>query len=120
MRKLVFVLPLLLIACTTPQTPAQSVFAAGTSYKAAAEVALTYIRLPRCSEAVAVTCSKQSVVDEIKRADNVAHEALTQARAVVADPSKTATLKDAAVSTVTAALATFTAVLDQYEIGGAK
>lgn len=111
---------LLLAACAGAQTSAQRIYAAGNNYEAAGRVALVYLHLPRCTEPEQVTCSKPSVVEEIKRADNVAHEALTQAQVVVADPAKTATLKDAALNAVTAATGVFTKVLAEYKIGESK
>lgn len=111
---------LLLSACNqlgSPQTAQQKVFAAGTVYETAVKAALVYVNLPRCITPKVQPCSEPGVVDEIKKADNVAFAALTQAKAVVTDPTKTASVANAAAASVESALIVFNAVLVQYRIG---
>lgn len=113
----------LIAACAqfgSPQTAQQKVFAAGTVYETAVKAALVYVNLPRCVTPKAQPCSEPGVVDEIKKADNVAFAALTQAKAVVTDPTKTATVANAAAASVESALVVFNAVLSQYKILGAQ
>lgn len=111
---------LLLAACGavgSPQTAAQKVFAAGTVYEATAKTALVYLELRRCAESVPQPCSVPAVAEEIKKADAVVYTALIQAKAVVVDPTKTASVADSAVTALQSSLAVFGAVMTQYKIG---
>lgn len=101
----------------SPQTAQQKVFAAGTVYETVTKAALVYVSLPRCAAPKVQPCSEPGVVDEIKKADNVAYAALTQAQAIVVDPAKTGSVANAAAASVESALVVFRAVLTQYKIG---
>lgn len=101
-----------------PETPQQKVFAAGTGYETATKAALVYLTLPRCAAPKVQPCSEPGVVEQVKKADAVVYAALIQAKTVVVDPSKTATVANAAVTALQSALTVFNAVLAQYQIGG--
>lgn len=105
-----------LSACTAISTGAQSVnldaanksaYAAKASYGAALVVAAQYVQLPRCERPPApALCSKQAIVDQIRKAD-LAADAATQAaenavRTLGSDPMIVTAAVEAATQSVTA------------------
>jgi len=110
---------MLLTACsaintaTTSLTPSamdaanKSAYTAKAGYAAALVVAAQYVKLPRCEKPSApALCSKQAVVDQIRKAD-LAADAATQAaenavRTLGTDPMIVTAAVEAATQSVTA------------------
>lgn len=126
MRKLIGVIAasVLLAACSAINTAAQSVntddankaaYAAKATYASVLVVAAQYVKLTRCeAPAAPVLCSKQVVVDQIRKAD-LAADAATQAaenavRTMGSDPA----VITAAVTAATQAAAAFKIIAGVY------
>lgn len=79
------VLVFILVGCASRQaeTPAQRVFALQADYNAMLAVAVAYESQPRCGPVVAPPCSKAAVVDQLRRADDHAFDALQSAQRVI-------------------------------------
>lgn len=74
----------LLAACsTTPQSPAQAVYAIHGDYAAALTIAVTYKKLPDCATTQAVICSKPEIVARLQAADDKAFPLLQAAQNTV-------------------------------------
>ncbi len=121
MRKIFAVVGLALVlsgcAVAEAETPAQRVYAAQATYNGLLSVALKYESLPRCPAGeIKPTCSAPKVVAEIRKADNSAFAALTQAQKIVRDPTATATTMNLAVSAVSGALSVFRTTLLTYNL----
>lgn len=88
MSKYFAIIPMLfLMACTTPETPAQAVFLAQSDYAVALRAEVAYSNLPRCSANKLVKlCSEVSVIKKLQKADNVAWAAIKQAQIAVRTP----------------------------------
>jgi hypothetical protein len=118
MKKLLLAgLLLVLAACATGQTPAQKVYAIQGNYNAALSIAVAYQKLPDCVEGGPTLCKKDSVVEELQRADKVAYPVLQGAQEVVRDPGATAT--DQVVRAAEAAVRALTSITSTLQIGGA-
>lgn len=103
MKKLLCVLLLCLLpGCETtkPQSPAQAVYAATSSYEIALSVAVSYKKLPACAAGGPLLCSKPEIVAQLQKADAAAFAALSSAQNIVRSP---AFGQDAAQSAVVAA-----------------
>lgn len=87
MRKLLLLLPMLMMACTTPETPAQTVYLAQSNYATALRIELAYGNLPRCGKAWSPkVCSDVKILKKVQTADNIAWSALKQAQHAVRTP----------------------------------
>lgn len=87
MRKLALALIILVSACATPKTPAQTVYAIHGSYAAALATAVAYKKLPPCGQpASPVLCSDREIVVVVQKADDLAFSALTAAQNIVRTP----------------------------------
>ena len=118
MKRLLAVLALAVLTgfgcATTPQTPAQAVYAVQGTYAAALQVAVTYKGLPSCARPdKPVLCSDADVVKKLQAADNVAYASLTAAQNTVRSPGAGANVQTAIVAAQQAvnALAAITATL---------
>ncbi len=99
MKKILLVLPILLMACTKPDTPAQDVYAAESTYAGALRLELAYSDLPRCGKPSSPPlCSDQKVLKSVRTADDAAWEAIQQAQTAVRTPG----YGDSKVTTVVA------------------
>ncbi len=99
MKKLLILLPIALMACTTPQTPAQSVFLVEADYAAALRIELAYSNIPRCGKPTSPTiCSEVAVIKKVQTADNVAWTAIQQAQDAVRTPEFGSDKVDTAVA----------------------
>jgi hypothetical protein len=116
MKKLILLLPILLMACTAkPETPAQSVFLAESDYAAGLKIELAYSNLPRCPKAK--LCSDVSIIKKVQIADNVAYVALKDAQAAVRTPG----YGDSKITTVVASATALTkAFVDITQTLGVK
>lgn len=83
MKKILVLLPLLLIACTSPETPQQAVYLAESQYSAALRVELAYSNLPRCNKTTSKLCSDAVVIKKARKADDIAWLALQEAETAV-------------------------------------
>lgn len=89
MRRFIAVVMLVLLAAcaSTPQTPAQSVYAVQGAYASALSAAVSYKQLPSCAQPAApVLCSNAAMVAKLQQADDVAYAALTAAQNIVRTP----------------------------------
>lgn len=112
---------LMLAGCASWQaeTPAQRAYAAQSDYNAALAVALIYESLPRCPEGVTsllAACSEAPVVEEIRKADNDAFNALERAKGIALSPSKDGF--DLALQAANAAIGLFNDVLANHNLLG--
>ncbi len=82
MKKLFFILPILLIACTVPKSPAQTIYAIEGSYAAALEVELAYSSLPACGGTI-VICSDNAVIKKVQKVDDAAWVSIQAAQKAV-------------------------------------
>jgi hypothetical protein len=106
------ILALVAAACASSPSPQVVVYDAQL-YVATGQTALKYMGLPRCDVAP-MPCSKQAVVDGIKRADAVANVALRHAQEVVRTPGfGNEALQSAAVA-ATGAVKAFVAIVPQF------
>ena len=86
-------LAIALLACvvsagcaTTPQSPAQSVYALKSAYAGGLTIAVAYKKLPVCGQSAAKLCSSPSVVAQLQDADNKAAPAINAAEKSVRTP----------------------------------
>lgn len=98
MRKILFLLPLFLIACTPePKKTPESVFLAETPdrivyqtqgyYNAALVLENAYGNLPRCGKPTSpVLCSDLSIMKKIRKVDDAAYAAIKEAQIAVRTP----------------------------------
>lgn len=89
MKKLILVLILCLLpACETikPQTPQQTVYAATSAFGVALSVAVAYRKLPTCSPAEPLLCSKPEIVEQLRQSANAANTTLAAAQNIVRTP----------------------------------
>lgn len=117
MRKLLPLLAVLLIVgCTKPETPAQTVYAAQSSYNIAATIATKYLALPRCTPTAPPLCSTPETVLLIKKTDTVAYNSIRAAQVVIRTPgieeSKTALV----AATAKSAVGAFVSITEQLEV----
>ncbi len=104
----------LLAACsTTPQSPAQAVYAVQGNYAAALTIAVAYKQLPSCATTTATLCSKPDIVVKLQKADDVAYPALQAAQNTVRQPNAGANAQTAifAAEQAVAALTAITSTL---------
>lgn len=93
-----------------PQSPAQAVFQAKTSYSTALTAAVAYKRLPVCREPAVQPCSDPKIVAQLQKADNVAAGALDAAEAAVRTPGFGSNVLTTAAAAASSALQAFLAV----------
>ena len=73
---------------TTPQNPAQAVYAAHGTYTVALTAAVKYKQLPACDKPTSpLLCSKPEVVAQLQKADDVAFTALQTAQNIIRNPN---------------------------------
>ncbi len=84
MKKYLLLLPTLLIACTAPNSAAQDVYAAESTYAVALRAELAYSSLPRCP--AAKLCSDVSVIKKIRSSDDIAWKSIQDAQTAVRVP----------------------------------
>lgn len=115
MKRFAAGLLLLLAACsTTPQSPAQAVYAVHGNYAAALTIAVAYKQLPDCATTTAVLCSKKEIVTRLQQADDRAFPLLQAAQNTVRISGSGANVQTAifaaeqAVSALSAITATLT------------
>ena len=101
---------------TRVETPAQGVYEAGVTYQALGQLVVQYINLPRCGASSPQVCSNEKVVDQLKRADNVAYTALLESQKVVGDPNNTKDVMSTAASSASSAISFLQEVLKQYNL----
>lgn len=110
-RLIALTIALLITACSTaPQTPAQAVFAADSTYLVALQAAVAYKKLPPCEQPAAPTlCSSAAVVAKLQQADDTAYAALSEAQTLVRSTAP-ADKVAAAVQIATEAVKVFAAI----------
>lgn len=93
MKKIVLLLPFVLIACTAPIPTAESelpdrvVYRTQGYYNAAVALENAYGNLPRCGKpASPVICSDLAIMKKIRKVDDIAYAAITEARGAVRTP----------------------------------
>lgn len=104
----------LLAACsTTPQSPAQAVYAVQGNYAAALTIAVAYKSLPDCAATTAVLCKKADIVGKLQKADDAAYPALQAAQNIVRQPNAGANAQTAifAAEQAVSALTSITSTL---------
>ena len=77
---------LLVVSCTLPQSPAQAVYAIQGNYAAALTIAVAYTKLPDCTAGGPQVCKLPSVVSAVRKADDVAWNAIKAAQDTVRTP----------------------------------
>ncbi len=118
MKKLFLFLPILLMACTTPDSPAQAVYAAEGSYAAALRLELAYSNLPRCFASNSPKiCSEVSVIKKVQTADNVAWSAIKNAQTAVRTPGYGDSKITTAVASAVALTNSFVEITNQLKVG---
>lgn len=96
---------------STPQNPAQAVYAAHGTYTVALTAAVKYKALPACTASAAPPlCAKPEVVRQLQTADDVAYAALSTAQKVVRSQNEGATTVQTAIFNATQAVNAFAAV----------
>lgn len=118
MKLIILAATALLLACCTVfsgDNPQKAVFDARGAYGVLLNGAASYSTLTRCeAPAAPVICSKQAVVDQMRKADIAAKATLDAAEDVVRNhPDMDA---DTAVAAATNAVAAFTTIFDTYHI----
>lgn len=107
----------LLVACTSPQTPAQAVYAAESQYATALRVELAYSNLPRCGKPTgSVLCSEVSVIKKAQKADDIAWIALKQAENAVRTPGFGESKLTAAISSAKALVGSFVQITQTLKV----
>lgn len=108
----------------TVQQAQTAVYQIKAGYDAAQKVALVYLKYPRCDTpgALAPFCTKQEIVDSIKRADALAYAALNAAEAAVRAPEFGESKISAVISSARAAKDLFKDITDKLPVkpGDAK
>jgi hypothetical protein len=99
-----------LVGCAgvSPETPQQAVFSVKSGYATALTAAVAYKRLPACAEPKRLPCADGKVLEQIRKADNVAAGALDAAETAVRTPGFG---KDAVSSALAAARAALGALV---------
>lgn len=122
MKKLLVVALLALAACatTSPQSPAQAVYAATLAYDTALSVAVAYRKLPPCVQGGGPICSDAAVVAKLQVADISAFAAINAAQRLVRDPKVGESASQAAVATAREALAVLTTITSTLNTGAPK
>ena len=131
MRKTVYLvaMALALSSCSAINTATKSVtpsamdaanksaYTAKAGYAAALIVAGQYVKLTRCeAPAAPPLCSKQAVVDQIRKADLAADAATQAAENAVRNLGSDPLIVSAAVEAATQSVAAFTAINNTYKV----
>lgn len=78
---------LVLLACTAPETPAQTVYLVQSQYAAALKVEVAYSKLPRCGQpASPKLCSDAAIVSKVKKISDSTWSAIKEAQEAVRTP----------------------------------
>lgn len=78
----------LVVACTTPDSPAQAVYLAQSQYASALRLELAYSNLPRCGKPDSPKlCSDVNVIRKLQKADDLAWSAIKEAQTAVRTPN---------------------------------
>lgn len=94
-----------LMGCTTPDTPAQSVYLAEADYTAALRIEIAYSELPRCGKPTSPKlCSDVAIIKKVQKADDVAWIAIREAQTAV----RTKGFGESKVTTATASAVALT------------
>lgn len=84
MKKLILLLPILLMACAKPDTPAQDIYLVESDYAVALRLEVAYDGLPRCGlKTSPKLCSSLPVMQKVRQIDNVAWDAIRNAETAV-------------------------------------
>lgn len=110
MKKFILIIALAVAGCSTPQSPAETVFQAKTAHAVALRSAVAYRELPACPKAP--VCHDPAVVAQLQKADRTADAALDAAEAAVRTPGFGESVIASAVASAKAALAAFTSITD--------
>lgn len=96
---------------STPQNPAQAVYAAHGTYTVALTAAVKYKQLPACTQPAApLLCAKPEVVRQLQQADDVAYTALSTAQRIVRNTNEGASTIQTAVFNATQAVNAFATI----------
>jgi hypothetical protein len=105
---LLVVMGLMLVACATPTTARQGVFAVVTAYDGAVKTAVAYAGLPRCGAVGApVVCSHATVVVQLAKANVVAMPSVNALTTVAADKTKSNSAVQVALTAAQSAVTVF-------------
>lgn len=116
MRKILLLLPMLLMGCTQPESPAQSVYLVQSDYAAALKIELAYSELPRCGKPTSPKlCSDVNIMYKVQKADNLAWAAIKQAQTAVRTPGFTDSKVTMAVASAKALTGTFVDITNQLK-----
>lgn len=103
---------LLLAGCTEPKTPAQAVFQMEGDYAAALSLEKNYDELPDCSSpSKPLVCSKKETRQLVRKIDDGAWDAISQAQTAVRTAGFGTDKTQTAIATATAAVAAFTNIV---------
>ncbi len=117
MKKLLILLPLAILACTKPESPAQSVYLVESDYAASLRVELAYSNLPRCGKPTSPKlCSQVSVIKKVQLADNLAWNAIKEAQVAVRTPGYGDNKVTTVVASATALTRAFVSITNTLEI----
>ncbi len=117
MKKLLIALPIFLMACTAPASPQQAVYEAENAYVIALRLELVYDHLPRCGAPSAANtsnpllCSTTATIQKVRKADNLAWDAIQNAETAVRTPGFSDSGVIAAVASATAITKEFTNIV---------
>lgn len=116
MKKLLLLLPVLLMACTQPETPQIAVYRIQSDYAAALQTELAYEQLPRCKpERIIRLCSEVSVIRKIRQADDIAWSAIQEAQIAVRSPGFLESDRETALAIAQALTQSFLAIANVLE-----
>lgn len=117
MKKLLILLPIILMSCTKPDTPQQAVFAAENSYAIALRAELAYSNLPRCGKPTSpIVCSDVSVIKKLQKSDDIAWIALKDAETAVRTPGYGDSKVTTTVASATALVKAFASITDKLGV----
>lgn len=117
MKKLLFIIPLFLIGCTSPDTPAQTIYLLESNYSAALQIEITYDDLPRCGPpANPPLCSTMNTIKKVRIADDIAYSALKNAEIAVRAHGFSVNNTTAALASATAMTQAFTDITATLEV----
>lgn len=117
MKKLFLFLPMLIMACTTPQKPSQAVYAAQSSYAGALRAEIAYSNLPRCfGSNVPKLCSEVTIIKKLQKADDLAWSAIKEAQVAVRTPGYADSRVTTVVATAIALTRAFVEITDQLGV----
>ncbi len=84
MKKIFILIPILIMGCAKPETPAQSIYLVESDYAAALRVELAYSGLPRCGKPNSpILCSDVNIIKKVQKSDDIAWFAIQDAQSAV-------------------------------------